>query len=175
MPLPELQDLLARGEVTLLETRADGRLRQVTTIALVRRPVDEVWARLVDFGAYETWMPAVADSTVVSTSGSTTVVDWTVSVMGPDVQFRQALTIDPAARTITGEWRGGALEGSRWTWRLVASGQDTIAYRELYTTVVDTNWFVKQAEDDQHTLEYGINVATGVVELRGLKAALGVP
>lgn len=167
-----LDALLARGEVTLLETRPDGRLKQVTAIGLVRAPVAAVWARLTDFGAYERWMPQVADSTVVSADGAVVVVDFSVAVVGPNVNFRQKLTLDEGSRTIRGEWVSGALQGSRWEWRLETRGDDTLAYRTLYTNVVDTNWIVRQVEDEHHTLEYGINVATGVVEMRGLKEAL---
>ncbi len=170
-----LDALLARGEVTLLETKPDGRLRQVTAIGLVRAPVDVVWAKLTDFGAYEGWMPQVADSTVISSDGTTVVVDFSIAVVGPNVAFRQKLVLDPTTRTIEGEWVSGALAGSRWEWRLEARGEHTMAYRTLYTNVVDTNWIVRQVEDENHTMEYGINVATGVVEMRGLKKALGVP
>lgn len=168
-----LDALLARGEVTLLETRPDGRLRQVTAIGLVEAPVDVVWAKLTDFAAYESWMPQVADSTVVSTEGNTVVVDFSVAVVGPNVNFRQKLTLDPATRVIRGEWVDGALKGSRWEWRLEPRGEHTLAHRVLFTNVVDTNWIVRSVEDENHTLEYGINVATGVVEMRGLKKALG--
>jgi ribosome-associated toxin RatA of RatAB toxin-antitoxin module len=170
-----LDDLLARGEVTLLETKPDGRLREVTAIALVKAPVDAVWAKLTDFAAYEQWMPQVADSTVVSAEGDVIVVDFSISVVGPNVNFRERHTLDPATRTIRGEWVSGALAGSRWSWRFEARGAHTVVYRTLYTNVIDTNWIVRQVENENHTMEYGINVATGVVELRGLKKALGVP
>ncbi len=170
-----LDDLLARGELTLLETKPDGRLRQVTAMAVVRAPIDAVWARLADLAAYETWMPQVAKSTVVSASGNEVVADFSIAVVGPNVNFRQKLVLDPAAHTIRAEWVSGALGGSHWSWRLEARGGHTLVERVLYTNVIDSNWIVRAVESEHHTMEYGINVATGVVELRGLKTALGVP
>ncbi|MFZ5481785.1 MAG: SRPBCC family protein [Myxococcota bacterium] len=170
-----LEAMLAKGEVSLLETRPDGRLRQATAIGLVRAPVDAVWAKLVNVGDYENWLPQCADSTVVSTGTNTLVADFSIAVVGPNVNFRESFVMDPDAKTIKGTWVSGALAGSHWEWRLVASGSHTIVYRTLFTNVVDTNWLVKQVEDENHTLEYGINVATGMVEIRGLKKALGVP
>lgn len=167
-----LESLLARGEVTLLETRPDGRLEQVTAIGIVPAPVDRVWARLTDFASYELWMPQVEDSTVVSHEGDTWVVDFSIGVVGPNINVRQKLVLDPAARTIRASWVSGALQGSHWEWRLEDRGSQTLAWRTLYTNVVDTNWVVRQIENDAHTMEYGINVATGVVELRGLARAL---
>ncbi|MDP2317642.1 MAG: SRPBCC family protein [Pseudomonadota bacterium] len=170
-----LDDLLARGELTLLETKPDGRLRQVTAMGLVRAPIDVVWAKLTNLAAYETWMPQVADSTVVSTAGNVVVADFSIAVVGPNVNFRQKLTLDPTTHTIQAEWVSGALGGSRWSWQLEARDGATLVRRMLYTNVVDTNWIVRAVESEHHTMEYGINVATGVVELRGLKTALGVP
>ena len=167
-----LESMLVKGEVALLETKADGRLRQVTAIGLIHRPAADVWARLVDFASYEVWMPQVADSTVVSASVDAAIVDFSVAVVGPNVNFRESLVLDAAAHEVRGTWVSGALRGSHWEWRLVPSGSDTIVYRTLYTNVVDSNWIVRQVEDENHTLEYGINVATGIVEIRGLKKAL---
>lgn len=167
-----LDTLLARGEVTLLETKPDGRLKQVTAIGLVPAPVDRVWARLTDFASYESWMPQVDDSTVVSHEGNTWVVDFSVGVVGPNINFRQQLVCDDATRTIRATWVSGALEGSHWEWKLEPRGSETVAWRTLYTNVVDTNWVVRQVETEAHTMEYGINVATGVVELRGLARSM---
>jgi ribosome-associated toxin RatA of RatAB toxin-antitoxin module len=170
-----LDALLERGEVTLLETRPDGRLAQVTAMAVIHAPPDVVWAKLVDFPAYEHWMPQVADSTVVSRTDTVVTVDFSVSVVGPNVNFRQACTLDPASHAIHSVWVSGALQGSRWDWKLEPHGADTLAIRTLYTNVIDTNWIVRSVEDENHTLEYGINVATGVVELRGLKKVVEGP
>lgn len=168
----ELDALLARGEVTLLETRPDGRLKQVTAIGRIKAPIDKVWAKLTDLGAYETWMPQVASSKVVSATSAEVVVDLSIAVVGPNVNFREKLELDPATHTIRGTWVSGALSGSHWEWRLEARGEETMVWRTLYTNVVDTNWIVRQVEDANHTMEYGINVATGVVEMRGLKKAM---
>ena len=170
-----LDALLARGEVTLLETRADGRLKQATAIGLVRAPIERVWAQLTDFPSYVGWMPTVHRSEVLVTEGNDITVGWTLSVVGPDIVYSALYRLDPAAHTIHGTWVEGALPGSHWEWRLEAKGGDTVVYRTVYTNVVDTNWVVKQIEDDNHTLDYGINVATGIIEIKGLKKALGVP
>lgn len=170
-----LDGLLDRGEITLLETWPDGRLKLATAIADIDRPPEVVWAKLVDWGGYEGWMPQVVDSTLVSTEANVAVVDWTVAVVGPNVRFRARYVMDPASRTITGTQVSGALSGSTWEWRLEPNGAGTRVYRSVRSNVVETNWIVAQVEDEHHTLDYGINVATGIVEVRGLKKALGGP
>lgn len=41
-------------------------------------------------------------------------------------------------------------------------------------TEKDSNWVLKQVEDENHTLDFGINSAVGIVEVRGIKRKLGV-
>lgn len=177
-----LDSLLARGEVSLLETTPDGQLKQVTAIVQVAAPIDVVWATLTDFASYKDWMPQVRKSDVVSTerlsseassAGAVVVVDWTLTVVGPDVGFQARYTLDPARYTITGEHAGGALAGSRWEWRLESHNGGTLVYRTVRSNVVGSNWLLKQVEDDYHTIDYGINAAAALVEVRGLKRKLG--
>lgn len=169
----DLDALLARGEVTLLETLPDGRLKQATCIARVKAPVETVWALLTDFAAYPTWMPQVRSARVESQEGNRLRVAWTLSVVGPDISFTQAADLDPVAHTIKAWQTAGALPGSRWDWSLEASGGGTLVRRVVKTNVVDSNWLLRQVEDDGHTLDYGINTASGVVEMRALKKRLG--
>lgn len=167
-----LDELLARGELSLLETWPDGRLRMTTAIARVDAPADRVWAMLTDFAGYERWMPQVTDSTVLSSDERSALVDWTIAVVGPNIAFRGRYQLDRARWTITGAQESGALAGSTWEWRLEPEGERTLVYRSVRSNVVETNWIVRSVEDENHTLDYGINVATGVVELRGLIRAL---
>lgn len=167
-----LDALLARGELSLLETLPDGRLKAATAIARVHAPIEVVWARLTDWGAYETWMPQVAKSTLVSNEANVAQVDWTLAVVGPNINFRGQYVMDPSAHTIVGTQVSGALSGSTWEWRLDSEGATTMVYRMVRSNVVETNWIIKQVEDENHTLDYGINVATGIVEVRGLVKAL---
>lgn len=171
----DLSALLSRGEVNLLETFADGRLRQVTTMALVRAPVDKVWATLIDFASYDLWMPQVSRADVMQQDGNVIEAEWAISVVGPDVTYRGKYTLDPTSYSITGTWVSGALQGSRWDWKLDSTAAGTIVKRTVRVNVVDSNWVLRQFEDENHTLDYGLNSSVGVVEVRGLKAHLGVP
>ena len=167
--------MLAKGEVSLLETYPDGRLKQVTAIAQVKAPIERVWAQLTDYAGYAGWMPQVKAVTVRSSTGSVAEVEWTVAVVGPDIKFVQRLEMDTTAHTITGTYVSGAMPGSHWNWALTADGDQTLVQRTVRVNVVDSNWFIKQVEDEHHTLDYGINSAIGVVELRGLARALASP
>ena len=167
-----LEAMLRKGEVTLLETYPDGRLKQATAIGLVQAPIEAVWAQLTDFQAYPQWMPKVESVEVTVLSPTVSDVTWSLGIAGPNVKYTGRYTMDKDHWAIRGVWVGGELQGSRWDWRLESAGAATIVYREVYSNVVGSNWLIEQVEDSEHTLEYGINSASGVIEIQGLKRAL---
>jgi ribosome-associated toxin RatA of RatAB toxin-antitoxin module len=166
-----LDSLLARGEVVLVETQPDGHLKQVTGISRIDAPASDVWAKLVDFEAYPEWMSNCAKAEVTESGENYAVVDWSVRVPGPNVKFSGRYDYDPAAWTIIGTHTGGALEGSHWEWRLVPDGDQTVMYRTVFSNVVADNWLVRQFEDEHHSMEFGLNAATPVIELIAVKNA----
>src|SRR6185503_323619 len=82
-----LDELVARGEVLVVETKDDGRLQQVTTYSHVDAPVETVWAKLVAFEAYSEWMPQVARSEVTARTDASVEVAWSIKVPGPNATF----------------------------------------------------------------------------------------
>jgi ribosome-associated toxin RatA of RatAB toxin-antitoxin module len=168
----ELSALLARGPVTLVETKEDGRVKAVTSIAQLDAAPDVVWKKIVAFDDYTAWMPQCVQSTVTSTSGSTVTVDWSIDAPGPNVNFSATYELDEAARTVKGKWLAGALEGSTWEWQLVPSGSGTLVYRVTFSSAVSENWVLRQFDDPSHTLELGLNAATPIVELQALQKAV---
>lgn len=168
----DLQTLLARGPVALIETKDDGRVDKVTAIAKLDAAPDAVWTQIVTFEDYTTWMPQVVKSSVTSRSGSEVAVDWAIATPGPNVAFSAKYELDAAARTVKGEWTAGALEGSHWEWKLVPDGAGTLVYRTTYSSAVSDNWLLRQFDDPSHSLELGLNAATPIVELQALEKVL---
>jgi len=166
-----LDSLLARGEVVLVETQPDGHLKQVIGISRVDAPVADVWAKLIDFEAYPQWMSNCAKAEISERGEDFAVVDWSVRVPGPNVKFSGRYDYDAATWTIVGTHAGGALKGSHWEWRLVPDGDATVMYRTVFSNVVADNWWVRQFEDEHHSLEFGLNAATPVIELIAVKNA----
>ena len=99
-------------------------------------------------------------------------IRWEIRVPGPAVTFTARYQTDPIQRRITGTWRDGDLQGSSWTWQLYADGSGTRLERVLKTTAATDSWLLRQFDDRWHSLEYGINAATPIVEAQGLRQAL---
>jgi len=168
-----LDDLLARGEVVLVEADPDGAVRGVTAVTYVAAPPDAVWARLTDFGAYPTWMPGALQAESRPAGDGAVDVDWVLKVPGPNVKYTGHNDLDRAGWTITQEAISKNLRGSRWVWRLEPAGEGTVVYREAFATQITDNWLLNQLDDYKGMLDIGINVASPVIEVQALARACG--
>lgn len=173
-----LTSLLSRGELTLVESKPgkksgqDGGLKQVTSIANIKAPVEAVWAKLIDFPAYTVWMPKVTECTPTRTEGNQVDVQWNIDVPGPNYRYLTRNVLDKAHFRIEQSQLEGALKGSHWSWQLIAQGDSTLVYRTAFTNVTDESWLARQLDDESHTLSYGINVSTGLLEVRALRRVM---
>jgi len=169
----ELDTWLSKGEVTVFENRPDGHLRQVTNITDIPAPIDAVWARVTDFDTWSTWMPQVAEARVVSRDAHAVEVSWSVQAVGPAVKFTGRYELDQPHWTVRGVWLSGNLQGSYWDWRLEDLGGRTRLYKTSFVNAVTDNWLLRQLDDKEHTMEYGINAASGYLEVKALKRSFG--
>lgn len=170
-----LDELLARGPVSVVQTAADGHLEQITVYGRVDAPVEVVWEKLVAFDAYESWMPQVDAADVTRATGDTVEVSWSIRVPGPNFKFTAAYTLDASARTIVATGTAGGLSGGKWQWRLTPHGDGTLVERTTYASAVIDNWLVRQFDDAQHSLEIGLNAASPLLEVRGLQDSFSRP
>lgn len=163
---------MRQGDLVLIQPGADGRVEKVRTWSWYDAPPDVVWERILSYDTYAEWMPRVNMVEVLARTEDHVDVRWTIKVPGPNVVFTARYHLDPATRTIRGEWLEGALQGSAWTWQLLADGTGTRVERELKTSAATDSWLLQQFDDRWHTLEFGINAATPIVEAQGMRQAL---
>jgi len=164
-----LDAMLDKGLVSTVELQEDGRLQQVTAIVRIHASADQVWGVLIDFDRYTEWMPRVARSEVTKTEGSSRVVDLGISVPGPNVRFDVSYDLDQRHRTLRATALSGAVQGGKWDFRVEPEGNGCLVYRTTYASAVVDNWIIRQFDDDTHAIELGLNAATPLIELQGLK------
>lgn len=167
----DVSTLLRQGDLVLIESEG-GALEQVRTWSWFPQPPETVWQTIVAYDAYAEWMPRVKEVATVQQGEGWVDVQWTIKVPGPSVVFTARYTVDPQAMRIDGQWRDGALQGSSWTWQLHPDAGGTRMERVLKTTAATDSWLLRQFDDRWHTLEYGINAATPIVEAQGLRVRL---
>jgi len=168
----DLSTLLHQGDLVLIQSTDDGHLDQVRTWSWFPQAPATVWRTLVQYDTYSQWMPRVKQAQVLASRDGFVDVRWAIKVPGPSIDFTARYHLDPAAMRIEGEWTDGALAGSTWTWQLSAEAGGTRMERVVKTNAATDSWLLRQFDDRWHTLEYGINAATPIIEAQGLRARL---
>lgn len=167
-----LDDLLAKGEVTLVEKTSSGGVAKVTAMVDIAAPPEHVWGRLVDFEAYPQWMHGALKAQSTPAGADTVDVDFQVKAPGPNVKYSARITLDKASRTITAVATGKNLKGSRWVWQLEALPTGgTRVRREAKAGGIEDNWALDMLGEHKQVILLGINLASPVIEVRSLKEA----
>lgn len=167
-----LLPLLKRGEISLVRSRRDGRLKQVTVVGLVQAPPAKVWAVITDYAHYTRFMPSVEECEVTRRERNDVVVSYELEVPGVNMEYRLRHRHTPQSRIdIWLEDDDGDIQTGGWRWELWphAGGSQTILLYHLYTDVRESSWILRQALETQPAMEHGLNVATGLVTVRAIK------
>lgn len=160
---------LEQGEIVQVRTDDAGQLTGVVAWGRVDAPVADVWKVLVDFDAHEEWLPMIVRTDVVEVKGNTHTVDWTVAVPGPNLRFSCDWVVEPEKHHLRAVGAKGSLEGGAWSWTLHDGGDHTLVERTTEASAVVDSWLIRQFDDDERTLQLGINVTSPLVEVQSLK------
>jgi len=162
-----------QGELVQVLSTDDGQLAGVQALGRIDAPIDDVWEVLVDFEHHEDWLPMVAKTKVVAVEGNRHTVDFVVQVPGPNLRFSCDWVVDAANHTMRATGARGSLAGGVWSWTLHDGGDHTIVERVTEASAVVDSWLIRQFDDEARTLQVGINVTSPLVEVQGLKQAVG--
>ncbi len=170
--LQAMVPLLQRGEVSLVESWSNGRLRQVCVVGLVNAPPSVIWAVLTDYDNYKSIFKSLAELEVVKREGDDIVLAYELEVPGSNLEYHlRHHHVAPSHIDITLDDDEGDLQTGAWRWDLVpnAEGLKTILVYTLYTDVRETSWILRQVLKTSPSLEHGLNVATGLLTVQEVK------
>lgn len=169
-----LAPLLELGELSLVESHPNGRLKQATVIGLIKAPPARVWAVITDYRRYPQMIPGVVEIEVLSRKGDDVVLKLEIEVPGSNVEYkRHDRRFPPHRIEMWPEDDRGDITRGRWRWELVphANGTQTILIYTLCYDVGESSWILRQFLKETPTAEHGLNVATGQVSIRAFKQA----
>lgn len=168
-----LLPLLQRGVLSLVESKADGRLKQATVIGLVKANPERVWEVLTGYEQFVRFMPNLAELEVISRRGDEVVVAYELEVPGSNLEYSLRHLHHASHRRIDIELADdeGDITTGAWRWELLplAGGSQTLLVYTLYSDVRESSWFLRQALKSQPSIEHGLNVATGLVTVRAVQ------
>ncbi|MFH2100406.1 MAG: SRPBCC family protein, partial [Pseudomonadota bacterium] len=166
-----LMPLLSEGDLCMVTSKENGRLKQATAMTLINAPQALVWETVVNFAAYPEFMPTVDKAEIVERVDGEVVVDYRLEVPGPNIDFTVRHRFIPQTQVdVWLENDDGPLKTGGWRFELLPVDENrTLLIYDFYTDMSDTNWLVRILLKNHPVIESGINVGSALISVQSMK------
>jgi hypothetical protein len=164
---PGFNFLLSRGQVTIMRTREDGHLGDVSVLDRVFAPTEKIVQAITSPAAYARFIPGVDESYEKSRDGS--VINYRVVMSVPLVSWNTSYAMRATPGSIEGIGTDGDLRGAHFKWDLTNRGTETMAVYRLNEPLAQSSLILRKLFESQPALERGIGVAFGLVYMRAMR------
>lgn len=170
LALDKLTGLLAHGQLALIESHADGSLKQVALFTEVKAPAARLKGIVQAPADYPKFIPNFARQDVTREKDGRLRMDWTLDLPISDVSGVSFMTIE-ADGSVDVQAHEGDISRGRWRWEFhpLDAGR-TIPIHYVYSDVREASWVTRKIVEKQPLLEHGIVIASGTVALTAMKA-----
>jgi hypothetical protein len=163
-PAASFDALLARGQVALMRTSAGGSVGDVSVLERIFAPEARVHDVVWKAGQWADFVPGV-DKSYARAPG-----EYQVEMSTPIVSWATAWALRDAPHAIDGAGIAGDLSGARFRWDLSARGEkETLAVYRVRQKLDAGSLILRKLFAHQPSLEYGINVALGLVWMHAIR------
>ena len=166
--LASLAPLLERGELILIESGPDGRLKQGTLLALA----DATPKQVLDIAArpeeHPKFIPNLVRADLLQRDGTISEVAWELDV--PFVNLTGVNRIlDERPKTVRYWSVRGDIRRLAWQWEAVPVARNrSVVAHYTYSDIREASWFLRKVIAGRPTLEHGAVVSTGIVVLKAI-------
>ena len=157
----------ARGELALVESNADGTMKQITLVVFVRAPADKVRALVADVAGYLRFVPNLKRADFAVDEHGQWVNTWRLELPISTFAGRDAYVIDPDPMGPIVFWSLETLAHYRWDFVPVEGG--SLLVQAGYADVLHANSFVKRFVRRQPSLEHGLGLAAQYMLVSAVK------
>ncbi len=170
LDLSKLKDLLAHGQLALVESYPDGTLMQTAILGVVNAPKAKIAAIVQDPAKYPEFIPNFAEQIVTPKGDHQLHMAWELEVPITNLEGTSLMTIEPDG-SVDVVATGGDIKRGRWRWEFSPFGEGrTIPVHYAYSDVRESSWVTKKLVQKEPLFEHGIVMASGTVALAAMKA-----
>lgn len=164
-----LSPLLEHGQLAIIESHADGTLRQIALLGAARTSAARFREVVADPAQYPRFMPNISRQKVTKLPDGDLKLDWTISTPVSSISGVALMRMSPDAIDI--EAIDGDVERSRMRWHFLDRGPKravTIYYS--YSDIRQASWLTRQLLKAEPLLEHGMVAAAGTVAMTAMSA-----
>ena len=167
------REIASAGQLVIVEETTDGGLAMVTGGTVIPASADKVWAQILDFESYATWMPDVAKVDILVIDPPQIDVAFQLqfkfSVISKKVNYTLRYVEEKPGLRMSWSALAGDMGTAIGSWDLVPldDGAATLAFYSTYTDLSDI-WMVKTIIKEQPTMDVAIQTSTAVTVVKAL-------
>jgi ribosome-associated toxin RatA of RatAB toxin-antitoxin module len=167
-----IEPLLERGQVALVESFADGRLRQANLLSYVYTPEPDIFRVVSTPADFQKFVPGLAHSKVLSDDGRDAVYELEIHVpVLPNIEYKTHMRREPANQEVRQVCIDGDAKGSVYGWDFVAlAPRQTLAIYGLNGQLRKQSWVLRQMIKSEPFFEHGLNVSVALATMMAMRS-----
>ena len=169
--LKALAQLIARGQVVLVDSNGKGKMRQVTVIENVRAPFAKVLGAVSTPSNYSKFIRAISDVTIQSAAPKEIYFSWKLGFSVFSISSKNRMS--SVDQGVTLEGLEGDLAGATWRWQIVPTAPDnTVVVYHGFADIKKAAFILEKTVQREPYLEHGLMAGSNMVMLRAMKRAV---
>jgi hypothetical protein len=165
---PGFNFLLERGVVTIMRSREDGRLSDVSVLDRAFAGIDPVVSAITHPADYVKFVPGIDESYERSRDAGT--VEYRVTLSVPLVSWNTVYTMRIGPSQVEGIAVSGDLRGAHFQWDLSKRGpKETLVVYRVNEPLAQSSIILRKLFSSQPSLEHGLGVAFSLVYVRAMR------
>ena len=164
----KLGPIVGQGDLALIESNPDGRMKQVTLFLLVKAPPEVVHDVVAHPDGYGKFMGLSKSETRPLPDGGTFhswVLDLPVSSF--DAMNKYYMEPGPTGAVLVQSWK--EIDQATYRWEFVPMGGGTLLVMYGYTDIQRSNQFVRKFVTKQAVMEHGLAMAAQLMLAAGMR------
>jgi ribosome-associated toxin RatA of RatAB toxin-antitoxin module len=166
--LQAMPELLKHGDVALIESQPNGRLKQITILTFVAAPPQKVHDVVADLGNYPEFVKNMTKCTVTRNADGTVDQSWVITYTIVSFNGTTRHTFNPDG-SIDLEATNPE-DNARFRWEFHPAAGGTVLAMYGYTDVMHSPSIIRNGVEKAPTLEHGLALSTQLVQVRAMKA-----
>src|SRR5687768_12288488 len=135
-----LMPLLGRGSVAVVESNADGTLKQVSVATIMRAPQQAIFTLVSSPETYPAFMPNISETRVVERHSNMVAYEWAWRGVLVELGGANAMTLYSPRRIDVAATRGDLGRGRfRWDFHALPDGR-TLVVHSVYSDMRQANY-----------------------------------
>lgn len=117
----------------------DGRLQKTRAVSILNADVKTIWQVITDFDRHEEFMPNVAESKIISSSGDRLIVYKQLKVALQKISFSLDVKLDNNNHAYSWSQHEGPFKVNSGSWKLESRGDHTLVE---YVALVEPDFYL---------------------------------